>query len=150
MSDPPSRNLILWIFLIYFVVSIVMLGWLLWPFVSTIILAATVTGIFNPVFYALKRKLRPSIASFLTCIIIFIALFIPILSFVGIVSAEAYDLYLMARDAVIGAQLNNLLENSQLIEKVNQLLANFDIQFNTEQLNEWVTEIGRNVGLFFI
>ena len=148
MSDPRSRNLILWFFLVYFVVSIVMLGWLLWPFVSTIILAATVTGIFNPVFYALKRKIRPSIASFLTCIFIFIALFIPILSFVGIVSAEAYDLYLMARDAVLGAQLSNLLENSQLVEKVNQLLANFNIQFNGEQLNRWVTEIGRNVGLF--
>ena len=125
-----------------------MLGWLLWPFVSTIILAATVTGTFNPVYYSLKRKLRPSFASLLTCIFIFVVLFIPILSFVGIVSAEAYDLYLMARDAVLGTQISSLLESSPLIDRVNHLLANFDIQFNVEQLNRWVTEIGKNVGLF--
>ena len=148
MSDSHSRNLILWVFLIYFTVSIVMLGWLLWPFVSTIILAATVTGTFNPVYYSLKRKLRPSFASLLTCIFIFVVLFIPILSFVGIVSAEAYDLYLMARDAVLGTQISSLLESSPLIDRVNLLLANFDIQFNVEQLNRWVTEIGKNVGLF--
>ena len=148
MSDSHSRNLILWVFLIYFTVSIVMLGWLLWPFVSTIILAATVTGTFNPVYYSLKRKLRPSFASLLTCIFIFVVLFIPILSFVGIVSAEAYDLYLMARDAVLGAQISSLLESSPLIDRVNHLLANFDIQFNVEELNRWVTEIGKNVGLF--
>jgi len=125
-----------------------MLGWLLWPFVSTIILAATVTGTFNPVYYSLKRKLRPSFASLLTCIFIFVVLFIPILSFVGIVSAEAYDLYLMARDAVLGTQISSLLESSPLIDRVNHLLANFDIQFNVEELNRWVTEIGKNVGLF--
>ena len=125
-----------------------MLGWLLWPFVSTIILAATVTGVFNPVYYFLKQKLRPSIASLITCIVIFIVLFIPIVSFVSILSKEAYDLYLMARDAVLGNQINNLLESSHLVDKVNHFLANFNLQFTGEELNRWITEIGRNVGLF--
>lgn len=148
MSDSDSRNLILWVFLIYFFISIIMLGWLLWPFVSTIILAATVTGVFNPVYYFLKQKLRPSIASLITCIVIFIVLFIPIVSFVSILSKEAYDLYLMARDAVLGNQINNLLESSHLVDKVNHFLANFNLQFTGEELNRWITEIGRNVGLF--
>ncbi len=125
-----------------------MLGWLLWPFVSTIILAATVTGAFNPVYYFLKRKLRPSIASLMTCVVIFIVLFIPIVSFVSILSKEAYDLYLMARDTVLGNQINNLLESSHLVERVNHFLAKFNLQFTGEELNRWITEIGRNVGLF--
>ena len=54
-----TRNLILRVFLVYFLVSLFMLGWLLWPFLSTIVVAATVTGL-NPLYQMLNRKL-PSV-----------------------------------------------------------------------------------------
>ncbi len=37
-----TRNLIRWVFLVYFPVSLFMLGWLLWPFLSTIVVAEIV------------------------------------------------------------------------------------------------------------
>jgi len=148
MSDKNSRNLILWVFLVYFFISIFMLGWLLWPFVSTIILAATVTGIFLPVYRYFELKLKPVIASLITCVVVFVVLFIPIVSFVGILSKEAYDLYLMARDAVLANQLDDLLQSSHFIERINHYLARFNLELTGDQINQAITEIGRYVGLF--
>ncbi len=148
MSDRNSHNLILWVFLIYFVLSIFMLGWLLWPFVSTIVIAATVTGVFNPVYSFLSKKLSPVVSSLLTCLVVFTVLFIPIVSLVGILSSEAYELYGMARSAVLGNQLRDLLQGSQLIERINLILEPFQVEFTGEQLNRAITEVGRTVGLF--
>jgi predicted PurR-regulated permease PerM len=125
-----------------------MLGWLLWPFLSIIIIAAVVTGIFHPVYDIVRRKLKPFLASLITCILIFWVLFVPIVSFVGILSKEAYDMYLMARDAVLSAQIKNFIEGSWLIEQVNQILANFSVEITGEQLNRAISEVGKVVGLF--
>jgi predicted PurR-regulated permease PerM len=148
MKDRNSRNLILWVFLVYFFISIFMLGWLLWPFLSVIVIAATVTGVFNPVYGFLSKKLSPVVSSLITCMVIFTVLFIPIVSLVGVLSTEAYELYGMARSASLGNQVRSLLQGSQLIEQINQLLEPFQIQFTGDQLNRAITDIGRTVGLF--
>lgn len=96
----------------------------------------------------LKNKMRPTFASLLTCVVIFFALFVPIVSMVGILSAEAYDLYLMARDAVLSDQIRSLLEGSPMIEKANSLLARVNVQITATELNSAISEVGRIVGLF--
>ncbi len=148
MGEKSHRDIILWVFLIYFIISIFFLGWLLWPFVSTIILAAVVTGIFIPVYRYFNRKCKPSLASILTCIVIFFVIFIPIVSFVGILSKEAYGMYLMAKGAVLSDNIQNLLEGSMVLEKANLLLSNFNINITGEELNKAISEVGRIVGLF--
>jgi len=125
-----------------------LLGWLIWPFISIIILASVVTGIFNPVFNSLKGKFSDSAASLLTCMIIFIILFIPIVFFVGILSKEAYDLYLMAKTAVLGDQIKSLFESSKVLEKTNHILSNVNIVLTGEELNNAISEIAKVVGLF--
>jgi predicted PurR-regulated permease PerM len=148
MIEKGSRNLILWVFSIYFIVSILMLGWLFRPFVSIMILGVTVTGLFNPVYRFFESKMQPAIASLLSCLIIFCVLFIPIVSMVGILSKEAYDLYLMARNAVLSNQIRMLLEDNRVIETINQWLANLNIQFTAADLNRAISEAGRVVGLY--
>ena len=54
MIKKAPQDAILWFFLALFFVSIFMLGRLLWPFVSIIVLAAVVTGIFSPVYNFVK------------------------------------------------------------------------------------------------
>jgi len=127
-----------------------MIGWLFWPFISIIVLASVVTGIFNPVykFIKVKNKINPPFASFLTCIIIFIVLFVPIVFFVGILSNEAYELYLTAKSAVLGKQIKGLLESSRVLESANNILSNFDIKLTGEELNKAISELGKVVGLF--
>ena len=148
MGEKSHRDMILWVFLIYFVISIFFLGWLLWPFVSTIILAAVVTGVFSPVYSYFCKKMRASLASLLTCVLIFFIIFVPIVFFVGILSTEAYDVYLMAKGAVLSDNIRNLIEGSTVLEKANLLLAKFDIKFTGEELNQAISEAGRVIGLF--
>jgi predicted PurR-regulated permease PerM len=140
--------MILWFFLAVFIASCFMLGWLLWPFLSVIILAIVITGVFNPVYRFFNRKLNPIVSSLLTCILIFFVLIVPTTFFVGILANEAYDLYLTARVAVQSMEIKNLIERSELIAKANQILDRFNIEITGQQITKVVSEIGRVVGLF--
>jgi len=150
MRDSDSRNMIFWFFLTLFILSTAMLTWLIWPFISIIILAFLFSGIFRPVFnfLSVKDKINPPFASFLTCILIFFVVFVPIVFFVGILSKEAHDLYLTAKNALLNDQIKNLLANSGLFEKANLILGNFNIQLTGEMLNNVISELGKIVGLF--
>ena len=148
MDNSNPRDIILWFFLALFLVSCFLLGWLLWPFLSVIVLAAVITGIFNPLYRLLNQKLSPILSSLITCIVIFIVLFIPVSAFVGILANEAYDLYLTARETVLNNPINKLFEDSKIVEKVNVILKNFGIAITGEELNSGIAELGKNIGLF--
>ncbi len=150
MGKSSSQDRILWFFLSLFIISILLIGWLLLPFLSIIILAYVVTGVFNPVYRLMKVKDRitPPFASFLTCILIFFVLFVPIVFFVGVLANEAQDLYVMARDAVVSGQINDLLKNSQAFGKAKILFAKVNIRLTAEGLNQWIAESGQNIGLY--
>jgi predicted PurR-regulated permease PerM len=148
MQDKTSGNIILWFFLALFLVSAFLLGRLIWPFISVIILAAVVSNIFKPVYAFLNRKIGTTLSSLLTCALIFFILFIPTFFFVGILSKEAYGLYLMGKDAVISDQIKNILETSRILEKLNLFLSNFQIVITGEELNKGASELGKIVGLF--
>jgi predicted PurR-regulated permease PerM len=148
LNPSPPHDIIFWFFLALFLVSCVLLGWLLWPFFSVIVLAIVITGVFNPVYRTLHRKLNATVSSLITCIFIFFVLFVPVSAFVGILANEAYDLYLTAREAVMNNPIQDLLENSKIIDKINAILNNFGIKITGDELNRGVTELGRTVGLF--
>jgi predicted PurR-regulated permease PerM len=119
MNDRPSQDVTLWVFMSYFLLSIFLVGWLFWPFGSTIVMAAVVTGIFYPLYQWLARKFAPVLSSLVTCLLIFHLVLVPIVFFIGILTQEAYDLYLMGRDAQINAQVQKVLESSRFIETVH-------------------------------
>ena len=148
MSLSSPRDIILWFFLALFLVSCFLLGWLLWPFISVIVLAIVISGVFNPVYRILHRKMNATLSSLITCVIIFFVLFIPVSTFVGILANEAYYLYLTARDAVLSNPIKELLENSKIVDKINHILTNFGIKISGDELNRGVAELGRTVGLF--
>lgn len=143
-----SRNTIVWFFLAVFLLSCFLLGWLLLPFLSIIVVASVVTGIFKPLYGRFEKKFRPGIASFLTCGVIFLVLFIPIVLLVGVLSKEAYDMYLMARGAGLRDHIQGLFESSALLERAGAALAHFNIQLTGEEVNRAIPEIGKIVGLF--
>ena len=150
MPDTTSKNLILWFFIGLFLVSCVLLGWLLRPFISIIVIAAVVAGVFNPVYklFVVKGVINPPFASFLTCAIIFFVLFVPIAFFVGILSKEAYDLYLAAKDAVLGDRIQSLLEGNIWIEKIKVFFARFNIDISVDELKGMVSQLAKVVGFF--
>jgi predicted PurR-regulated permease PerM len=150
MNHQISPNAILWFFLACFIASLIMLGWLLLPFYSIIILAGVLTGLFHPVYTMLQfnGKVRPSLASSLTCALIFLIIFIPIVFFVGVLTQEAFGLYQLARDAVLNDQIKNLLANSAVLERINRVTENFNFQVTGDQLQSAISDIGKVVGLF--
>ncbi len=142
--------MILWFFLALFLASMLLMARLIWPFVSIVVLGAVVSGLFSPVYRFLHRppKIKASPASILTCLLIFLILFIPIVLLVGILSGEAYDLVQWARSADLTGQMRGLLSDSRLLERLNDGLARFNLQLTGAQVNQAISELGRQVGLF--
>jgi len=150
MQDRTSQNLILWFFLTCFIISISLMGWLLSPFFSIIVLGAVATVVFYPLYrpLAAHAKISPGMASLLTCLLIFFILFIPIVFFVGVLTREAYDLIQLARSPALSTFINTHFTNSAMLARINPLLATFDIVITGEDLNTAISDIGQSVGLF--
>lgn len=131
-----------------FCIAILLAGKLIAPFFAIIILGIVSTGVFNPVFRIFSKKLPPQAASVLTCVLIFFVVFIPVVFFVGVLSKEAFTLYVMARDAVFSDQLKNLLANTHALERFNDLLVRLGIAkvVSWDELISPISELGKIVG----
>jgi len=143
-----SQRAVFAFFIALFCIAILLAGKLIAPFFATIILGVVSTGIFNPVFKFLSKKLPPKIAASLTCLMIFFVIFIPVVFFVGVLSKEAFNLYVMAKDAVFSNQLKNLLESTQALERFNDLLGSAGIEkvVTWDELVRPISELGKLVG----
>ncbi len=150
MQERSTHDLILWFFLALFIVSIFLLGKLVWPFLSIIIIAAVLAGIFNPVykFFLVKDKINPPFASFLTCVLIFFFLSIPLSFFISTLLEEARELYTLGKDALINGQVKNFLETSKTFAKIKLLLLKFNVTLTTEELFRRLAELGQNIGVY--
>jgi predicted PurR-regulated permease PerM len=155
MTEGAQRNLILWFFLALFVISIALLGWLLQPFISIIILGAVVTGIFSPVYRRINRKFRPSWASLLTCALIFVVLFVPTVFFVSMLSTEAYDLYETAKGAVLsenivalfqGSRINTLFRKYEILGRLKPLLTLMGFDPASGGIQRALSELAKMIG----
>jgi len=140
--------MMLWFFLVIFLISILLLAWLLWPFLSVIVIASVVTGMFRPAYRFFNRRISPHAASLITCLIVFLVLFVPIMLFVGILAQEARGLYQMGRSAVLSDQVSTLLEGSAALDKVNRLAAVVNMEVTGDQLQIAVSEAGKAVGFY--
>ncbi len=150
MGDMISRNPVLGFFLACFVGALLLLGWLMMPFVAILVLGAVVSGLFHPLYRLLcvRLKARPWLASLGTCIVIFFVLFVPVALFVGSLGQQAFGLYQMARDAVISEQITALLNDTQVLERANTYLAGFNFELTGEELKRFATEVIRYIASF--
>ena len=150
MGDLIHRNTILWFFLVCFIGSILLLGWLLLPFLSILVLGAVVAGIFYPLyrFILANPKIKSTWASLITCICIFFILFVPIVFFVGSLTQQALGLYQMAKNAVISEQINSVLKDTHILDKANNYLSNFNIELTGEELKTATTDVVKFVAFY--
>ena len=146
--EEPSTQMIFRYFLVIFLITIFFVGKLLWPFVSILVLAFVLTGIFYPIYSFFLQKTRPALASLITCVIIFLVVFVPLVFLVGVLSKEAYSLYVMGTSTAISQDLKGLFQSSRIMEHIEGFLANFDIRLGANHLNQGLSELGRSVGLF--
>jgi len=143
-----SQRAVFVFFLVLFCIAIGLAGNLIAPFFSIIILGIVSTGVFNRVFHFFKKKMSPNFASALTCVLMFVVVLIPVVFFVGVLSKEAFNLYVMAKDAVFSNQLKDLLESTKALERFNELLVRARIEKTVtwDELINPISELGKFVG----
>ncbi|BCS96833.1 AI-2E family transporter [Desulfoluna limicola] len=147
MLDKTPRDLILWFFLILFIISLFLLGKLLWPFISVIVMGAVVSGVFYPVYRLLSKKIPSRYASFLTCCLIFVVLFVPIVLFVGVLANEIHNFYVRALSADVVEAVKQFFVSRNILGRINAILGNFDLHLTFDEVMQPIADMGKSVGL---
>ena len=135
MTPHKPSKMVLQYFLLLFLLSTIMVGQLLWPFLSILVLSFLLAGIFQPVYSYLNHWVSETFSSLLTCFIIILLVFIPLMFFVAALSSEALDLYHLSKGTNINLKLRELFFESGLMLKVQSVLAGYGIVLEPEKLN---------------
>jgi len=148
-SEPgkPSLPLIRY-FLAVFLLSAILLGRLLWPFWSILVLSFLLTDLFRPVYTFFNRRMSEPLASALTCFLIVALVFIPLVFLVGSLTGEAMGLYNWGRDTQIGLKLQSLIQESPFIAHLQQRLQEFGLDFKPTMVTDTLTYLAKEAGLF--
>lgn len=143
-----EQKAVFFFFLVLFASAFLMAGRLLAPFFAIIVLGFVTTGIFMPLYRIMAGRLPPALSSILTCMVIFCVVLVPVIAVVSIISKEAYDLYVMGKNAVLSNQLQALLEQNRILDLLNQAISRLGFEFvlTGEVLIQPISELGRLVG----
>lgn len=151
IANPPENapnSMRIWYFLLIFLISIIYLGHILWPFWSILVLSFLLTNVFRPIYRIFSRKMPEKAASILTCLLITLIVFIPLLFFVGALSNEALGLYHWGRNTQVGMKFQLLMQDSPMVTQFQDYLKGFGFHFKPSQITavfSYLTKIG---GLF--
>lgn len=136
-------------FLLIFCISAIFLGRILWPFWSILVLSFLIASLFRPTYLFLKdKRLSASFASILTCFLIVILVFIPLLLFIGALSNEAFSLYQWGRDAGLGPKFHSFLQNYPMAAQFQTYLQGLGLEFEPAQLTDNLSSLIKTSALF--
>lgn len=135
-------------FSIIFVLSMLALGWVLWPFWQLLILAFLLAGIFRPIYTWLCRWVSPWLSSLLTCGLIVLIVFIPLTFCIGALSTETLNLYQLVKDSNLLLKLQQFIQNNTLALEAQEVLVGLGINFDPDDLTGTLSKIAGTVGLF--
>jgi len=91
----PPYNISLYFLLFMIVLMTYLFLKVIWPFLFTILLGGIVTGLFYPLYKRLTKMLRgrESYASFVSCLIILLVIFLPLAGVLAVVTGQALEFY---------------------------------------------------------
>ncbi len=135
-------------FLAIFLVAICLLGWVLSPFWQLLILAFLLAGIFRPVYLWLTRWVSPTMASLLTCGLIILIVFVPLVFCVTALSSEALSLFNWGKDANILLKLQQVMQNNAYVARAQKLLLEFGVDFQPTDVTSMIADLSKSVSLF--
>ncbi len=133
---------------VLFLVTLLLLGRLLWPFLSILVLAFLLAGIFQPVYAFFCRWLSPAAASLVTCVLVILVVFVPLSFFVASLSSEAYGLYQSGKNVNLGVKLKELMQESEFLARLRAVLDGYGVSVAPEEMSAWIADATRFVGLF--
>lgn len=134
-------------FFVIFTISILLLGWVLWPFWQLLILAFLLAGIFRPIYSWLLRWMSPWLASLLACGLIVLIVFVPLTFCIGALSTETLNLYQFIKNTNLLLRLQEFLQNNTLMREAQGVLAGLGVNFDPTDLTGTVSKIAGTLGL---
>jgi len=143
-----SRTVQARFFFFIFVLSILLLGWVLWPFLQLLVFAFLLAGIFRPVYSWLCRWLSPWLSSILTCGLVVLIVFVPLTFCIGALSTETLNLYQLGKDTNVLLKLQTFIQNNTLAREVQEVLVGVGIKFDPSDLTGTLSKIAGTIGLF--
>lgn len=135
-------------FLLIFLTTALMLGMVLWPFWTQLFLAFLLASVFYPVYTRLCSPTRPWIAASLTCLLITLCIFFPLLFCIGTLSVEIPVMIALIKENDIFFLIQQYLHDNSLVHKTQTLLAEFGFRFDIERLPSLITDLSTTIGLF--
>ncbi len=138
-------------FIIFLLCSLGLLLGLFWAYISAIVLALLIAGVFYPVYSWVKRRFkdREISASLFMTLFIFLVLIIPLSWFASTLSNEAFEFYNTTRNAVSLQKIQQTFESDSIwIQRVKNLGSMVGIEFTPETLQTLTASVGKEVGLF--
>lgn len=135
-------------FLLIFLTAALMLGLVLWPFWTQLFLAFLLASVFYPVYTRLCSPTRPWIAASLTCLLITLCIFFPLLFCIGALSIEIPAMIALIKGNDILSLLQQHLHDNSLVHQIQTLLAELGIRLDLERLSGLITDLSTTVGLF--
>lgn len=148
MKKQQPSPIVLLYFLSLMLLATVLMGWLLWPFVSSIILSYLLATIFDPIYLYLKQRMSARFSSLVTCALIVLLIFVPVILFVGALSKEAYALFQLTKGTDLAAKFNAFVEGSALLAGFKELLAGYGIRLEVAALGDELAKFGGMFALF--
>ncbi len=131
-----------------FLISIMLLGWVLWPFWQLLVLAFLLAGIFRPIYKWLINWMSPWLASLLTCGIIVLIVFVPLTFCIGALSSEALNVYHLGKDSNLLLKIQQFFQNNTLAGQAQEVLAGFGINFEPSDITGLFSDMTKVAGKF--
>lgn len=146
MKTDNSRNSMY--FTTVFLLSLLLLGLVLWPFWQLLVLAFLLSGIFRPVYSWLRRWVSPWMASGLTCALIALIVFVPLTFCITALSSEALNLYQLGRSSNLLLKIQQIIQESSWVAHAQKVLIDFNINFEPSDIIGIVSDLSKDAGMF--
>ncbi len=139
------------VFFLVFAFSIGLFTWMVWPFISTMILALILVGICRPVYLKLTEVCdgRTWLSSSLICLAFLLGIFVPLIFLISSLSVEVADFYAYLKKELTMANLNQFLAaHSATVDRLTHLLDRLGISYSLAALQGHVIRLSKNAGLW--
>ena len=135
-------------FLAMFILTILLLGRLLWPFASILIISLLLVNFFRPVYHGLSRRISNHFASLITCMLIVLLVFVPLIFLVVSLSKEAVVYAQYMKSINLAEQIKSLIQNSTLLAAAQTRLNGMGFALRAEDLSANLSGFASEAALF--
>lgn len=148
MPTHPANSANTRYFLALFCITILLMGRLLWPFASILIISLLLVNLFRPVYLGLRRHITGHLASLITCLLIVFLVFVPLTFFVISLSKEAMAYAQYMKGINLAEQIKNLMHNSTLLSSIQNHLSGTGFTLRADDLSADLSTYASSAALF--